>query len=125
MANRTRFKNLFILSCLLLSSCLLSSCASWLPEAHRQSVVQGNEIKPETLEKIQLGMKKSEITPLIGNPTLKDPFHADRWDYIYRYVIGHNPAKQSRLTLHFEGDTLIKIDDSDYKDPESFIDKKE
>lgn len=121
MVNRTRFKKLLIA----LPFLLLSACASWLPDAHRQDIMQGNEIKPEMLAKIQVGMKKSEITPLIGNPTLKDPFHANRWDYIFRYIHAHDDAEQSRLTLYFEGDTLIKIDDSDYKDPESLIKEEE
>ncbi|MFC1589248.1 outer membrane protein assembly factor BamE [Pseudomonadota bacterium] len=103
----------------------LSSCASWLPEAHRQDVTQGNEIKREALDKIHVGMTKSEITPILGNPTLKDPFHANRWDYIYRYVPGRDQAKQSRVTLFFDGDKLIRIDDSEYKEPESLIEIKE
>lgn len=122
MANRTRFKKIVIL---LISIALINSCASWLPEAHRQDVVQGNEIKRETLNKIQPGMKKAEITALIGNPTLKDPFHANRWDYLYIVVPGRDQAKQSRLTLYFEGDRLIKMDDSEYKEIESPIDEKE
>lgn len=124
MANRTRFKNIFVvlISITILPSCI-SSCSSWLPEAHRQDVSQGNQIKQATLNKIHTGMKKSEITPLIGNPTLKDPFHANRWDYIYRIVPGRDQAKQSRLTLYFKGDELIKIDDSEYKDLKSLIDE--
>lgn len=125
MANRTRFKNIFILlPTLLILSALTGSCASWLPDAHRQDVAQGNEIKRETLNKIHIGMKKSEITPLIGNPTLKDPFHADRWDYIYRLVPGRSQAQQSRLTLHFKGDELIEIDDSEYREIESLIEEE-
>ncbi|MES0327563.1 MAG: outer membrane protein assembly factor BamE [Gammaproteobacteria bacterium] len=125
MTNRTRFKNIFILLPLfLILATLTSSCASWLPDAHRQDVIQGNEIKKKTLKKIHIGMKKSEITPLIGNPTLKDPFHANRWDYIYRLVPGRQQAKQSRLTLFFKGDELIKMDDSEYKELESLIEKE-
>lgn len=80
-------------------------------------VTQGNEIKREALNKIHVGMRKSEITPILGNPTLKDPFHSGRWDYIYRYVPGREQAIQSRVTLFFDGDTLIRIDDSDYREP--------
>ena len=108
----------------MISVAFMSSCASWLPDAHRQNVVQGNEIKQVTLNKIHIGMKKSEITPLIGNPTLKDPFDANRWDYIYRLVPGRNQAKQSRLTLYFKGDKLVKMDDSEYKELESLIEKE-
>jgi len=122
MPNCPPFRNIFVL---LLTILLISSCASWLPDAHRQDVTQGNEIKQEALNKILVGMKKAEITPIIGNPTLKDPFHANRWDYIYRYVPGRGEAVQSRLTLFFEDDELIRIDDSDYKAPVPVVEKEE
>ena len=126
MANRTRFKiNLSLSVFLLVSISLVSSCASWLPNAHRLDVTQGNEIKRETLDKIHIGMKKAEITAIIGNPMLKDPFHANRWDYIYRFVAGREQAKQSRVTLFFEGNELIRIDDSEYKEPESLLETEE
>ena len=121
MANLTRFKKTSIF---LISIVLISSCTSWLPEAHRQDVTQGNEIKQEVLNKIHIGMKKSEITLLIGNPTLKDPFHANRWDYIYIYVPGREQARQSRLTLYFEGDELVRMDDSEYKEIDSLTEEK-
>lgn len=121
MINRPRFRVFSVLMPFLLL--LLTSCASWLPEAHRQDVVQGNEIKQEMLDKLHVGMNKAEITAIIGNPTLKDPFHADRWDYIYRLVPGRQPATQSRLTLYFEGDTLVKIDASKYREPETTVEE--
>ena len=121
MANLTRFKKT---STLLILMALISSCASWLPEAHRQDVMQGNEITQEVLNKIHVGMTKNEITPLIGNPTLRDPFHANRWDYIYIYVPGREQARQSRLTLYFEGDELIEMDDSEYKEIDSLVEEK-
>ena len=122
MPNCPPFRNIFVL---LLTILLISSCTSWLPDAHRQDVTQGNEIKQEALNKILVGMKKAEITSIIGNPTLKDPFHANRWDYIYRYVPGRGEAVQSRLTLFFKDDELIRIDDSDYKAPVPVVEKEE
>lgn len=82
-------------------------------------VTQGNEIKREALDKIHVGMSKAQITPILGNPTLKDPFHSSRWDYIYRYVPGREQPIQSRVTLFFDGDKLIRIDDSEYREPEA------
>ena len=125
MANQTRLKKfLTLLASITILSLFSSSCASWIPEAHRQDVRQGNEIKRETLNKIHIGMKKREITPLLGNPTLKDPFHANRWDYIYRYVEGRKEAEQSRVTLFFKDNVLIRIDTSEYKEPKPLITKE-
>lgn len=106
----------------LLSLFILSSCESWLPDAHRPDFTQGNAIKREALDKIQLGMKASEITPILGSPLLKDPFHANRWDYMYRHLPARGEVLQSRLTLYFENGVLIRIDDSEYREPESFKD---
>ena len=98
----------------------LVACASWLPDAHRLDVTQGNIIKRDALDRIQTGMKKLEITSILGNPMLTDPFHTQRWDYIYHFIPAHGKAMQSRLTLYFEGEVLVRIDDSEYREPESF-----
>ena len=97
---------------------ILTSCGSWLPDAHRIDIIQGNAIKRETLDKVETGMKKSDVTAILGSPLISDPFHAQRWDYIYRYMPGRGEPVQSRVTLFFENDVLIKIDSSEYREPE-------
>jgi len=101
---------------------LTPACESWLPDAHRPDYTQGNVIKPDALAQIKLGMRKSEITPILGSPMLRDPFHANRWDYIYRYLPRgrtQDASIESRVTLFFEDDLLIKIDDTQYVEPRS------
>ena len=110
-----------ILAALLCSS-LLSACAAWLPDAHRPDLTQGNAVKPEDLAKLQPGMSKQKIVAIIGSPTLLDPFHAERWDYVYRYIPGRGEIEQSRVSLFFEADVLLRIDDSAYTPP---IDRNE
>ncbi len=65
---------------------MISACASWLPDAHRLDLQQGNTIKLKQLETIEIGMTKSEIRQIMGSPMLSDPFHSDRWDYIYLFI---------------------------------------
>jgi len=101
---------------------VVSACERWLPEAHRPDYTLGNVIKRDALEKLQLGMTQSEITPILGTPMLTDPFHADRWDYVYRYLPRGRTNEvqiESRFTLFFEDGVLVKIDDTNYKDPKS------
>ena len=64
----------------------LTACADWLPEAHRIDLQQGNTVKLEQLEGIEIGMSKSEVRKIMGSPMLSDPFHNQRWDYIYRFI---------------------------------------
>jgi len=95
----------------------LSGCAEWLPEAHKLDLQQGNTIKREQLKQLQTGMTKTQVRAILGDPMLADPFHNQRWDYIYRYIPGQGFERKSRLTLFFENDILTTIDDSEYVEP--------
>ena len=125
MSHRNNIRCLILV---LLSVFVVSACESWLPDAHRPDYTLGNVIKPDALEKIQLGMNKSEIKPILGSPMLTDPFHADRWDYIYRYLTRGRTSEaliKSRVTLYFEDDVLVKIDDANYVEPRPDDEKEE
>ena len=104
---------------LLIACCLfsLSACTQWLPDAHRLDLQQGNTIKLEQLEAIEVGMTKAEVRKIMGSPMLSDPFHAQRWDYIYRFIPNKGFERKSLLTLYFEDDLLARIDDSKYIEP--------
>lgn len=55
-------------------------------------------------------MTRDEVRFVLGTPLLRDPFHADRWDYYYSFATGDNKvASQERLSLFFVDDTLVKI----------------
>ena len=104
---------------MLIGCCItvLTSCADWLPDAHRLDIQQGNTVKLEQLEGIEIGMTKSDVRKIMGSPMLSDPFHDQRWDYIYRFVPNKGFERKSLLTLYFENDMLIRIDDSQYVEP--------
>lgn len=103
-------KNTILNICFILSiSFLLSAC-----EPHRIDIQQGNQIKPEILTRLELGMTRKQVLFLLGTPLLKDPFHQDRWDYIYYMKPGGGAVEFSRLTLFFNDQILQKIDDSEY-----------
>lgn len=95
----------------------VSACASWLPEPHKLDLQQGNTVKLEQLESINLGMTKSEVRKIMGSPMLADPFHTQRWDYIYRFIPNKGFERKSLLTLYFKEDVLVKIDASEYVEP--------
>ncbi len=114
----SQFKR-YLLRYFFMGCCLatLSACAEWLPEAHRLDIHQGNTVKLEQLEGIKVGMTKSEVRKIMGSPMLSDPFHNQRWDYIYRFLPNKGFERKSLLTLYFENDILVKIDDSEYVEP--------
>lgn len=84
----------------------LSACA-----VHKIDIQQGNVITQEMFEKLKIGMEMKRVELILGTPLITDPFHQNRWDYVYVYKAGDTDDRQSaRLTLYFENGQLNKID---------------
>ncbi|GAB4358518.1 MAG: hypothetical protein Kow006_27040 [Gammaproteobacteria bacterium] len=86
---------------------LLTGCESWV---HKIDVQQGNTIDAEAIEKLKPGLNKKQVVFLLGSPAIRDPFHADRWDYLYYLKPGRGEVRLNRLTVYFEGDRVSRIE---------------
>lgn len=99
---------------LVLLSLLLSSCGYLHTPAltpYKMDIRQGNYVTPEMREKLKLGMTRSQVRYVLGTPMVSDPFHANRWDYVYRLEQGGEIVEKQNLTVYFEGDNLVRVDD--------------
>ena len=77
---------------------------------YRMDVEQGNVVTLEQRAQLKLGMGRREARFVLGSPLVKDPFHADRWDYVYSLRDGATgTVDQQRLSLFFEDDLLVDI----------------
>lgn len=95
----------------LLTFLLLASC-SYLPHViYRIDVQQGNVVTDEMLEKLKPGMTKSQVLFVLGSPLIIDAFRDNRWDYVYLFREKGDLVEQKRLTLFFDNDILINIED--------------
>ena len=95
---------------------LLSACEFGLIEPHKIDIEQGNAISQEEFESLYTGMTQAEVLEAVGAPMLQDPFHAERWDYVYRLKPGKGRERNSRFTLYFRDEILVKIDGENYKE---------
>lgn len=98
---------------------LLAGC-SFLPHIlYRIDVQQGNVVTEEMLEKLKPGMTKSQVLFVMGSPLIVDTFRDNRWDYVYILREKGDLIEQKRLTLFFDDDTLVNIENylSFSKDP--------
>lgn len=85
-------------------------CSSFAP--YKMEIRQGNYVAAETRKKVRVGMSRQQVVSLLGSPLVSDVFHANRWDYIYRLEEQGRLVEQQRLTVHFEGDFVKRIEDS-------------
>lgn len=98
---------------LLLSLIFLSACNRSL--VYKQDIQQGNVLDAEDIEALSLGMSKRQVLVLLGSPSIADPFHQDRWDYVSTWAPRGGKFTRKHLKLSFENDALASID-GDYLD---------
>jgi len=85
---------------------------------YRANISQGNLIKQEDLDQVEVGMTRNQVRFLLGTPLVDDPFHQDRWDYVYFIRIGRDPATFKRwVTIVFDNDVVAEIRDDQELDP--------
>jgi len=76
---------------------------------YKQSIQQGNAIEQEELDKVDIGMTKRQVNLIMGTPAVKDPFHKDRWDYVYEYRPRGNDGNKRIVTILFEKNEVTDI----------------
>lgn len=96
---------MFLRIILLAATLALSSC---FLTPHRIDVQQGNYFDPEAVARLKPGMTRSQVRFLLGTPLIADPFHPDRWDYLFIDRPAGKLKTERRLTLWFDGDRLIR-----------------
>ena len=59
---------------------------------YRQPIYQGNLLDKAAVDQLQQGMDKRQVMTLLGTPSVRDPFHHDRWDYVASRRTGRRPS---------------------------------
>lgn len=73
-------------------------------------VVQGNFISKEQRQFLRPGMARVQVREVLGTPLVASLFHADRWDYAFSIQRQGVAPQNFRLTVHFKGDMLERIE---------------
>lgn len=79
------------------------------PGVYKIGIPQGNIITQDMVDQLRPGMTKRQVIFVMGTPLVRDPFHQDRWDYIYSFQPGGGERGQERLTVFFENDLLVSF----------------
>ena len=62
---------------------------------YQAALSQGNLLDQDDVDQAEVGMTKGQIRFLLGTPMIDDPFHENRWDYIYYLRIGREKGNFS------------------------------
>ena len=76
---------------------------------YRQPIYQGNLLDKAAVDQLQEGMDKRQVMTLLGTPSIQDPFHQERWDYVASRKTGRSgPTEVKNMTLWFANGSLSK-----------------
>ena len=101
-----------VLALILTSLALASGCV------YRANISQGNLVDQKDLDQVTVGMTRKQVRFLLGTPMIDDPFHADRWDYVYYLKVGRKDATFKRwVSIVFEGNNVSEIRKDQSLDP--------
>ena len=101
-----KFYPMRILLISLVMACL-SACG--FPGVYKINVEQGNIVTQEMVDQLKPGMNRRQVRFVLGTPLIEDTFNQNRWDYLYVKRNGMKVLNESRLTVEFDGDTLVRI----------------
>ncbi|HKV96995.1 MAG TPA: outer membrane protein assembly factor BamE [Gammaproteobacteria bacterium] len=97
-----------IVPALLLAALALSACV------YRPDIKQGNFLKPEMIEQVKPGMTEAQVRFVLGPPMIRDPFHTDRWDYVYYNLPSSLAPKQGvsreHVVVYFKDGKVVSIE---------------
>jgi len=81
-----------------------------IPFVYRVDIQQGNVIEQSMVDRLEPGMTKAKVKFIMGTPLLVDPFHSNRWEYIYSNEPGSGSRVQRHVALYFKDDKLTHIE---------------
>ena len=79
------------------------------PGVYKIGIAQGNIITQEMVDQLRPGMTKRQVIFVMGTPLVRDPYHQDRWDYIYNFQPGGGIRGQERVSVFFIEDELVSF----------------
>lgn len=87
---------------------------------YKINIQQGNVITKEMADQLKPGMTRDQVKFVMGTPLLTDAFHANRWDYPFRFQPGRGRIEERRFTVFFENDRMVRFDSDPLPTEEEF-----
>ena len=88
---------------------------------YRIDIVQGNAITKEQAERIKPGLTRLQVKDILGTPLIADPFHAQRWDYLFSLRRPNTAVQRRSVVVTFESDVVKSIEAPDLPSEREFV----
>ena len=88
---------------------------------YRIEIVQGNVITSEQIALIKPGRSRAEVRDALGSPLIADPFHAQRWDYVFTLRRPGTEVQKRTVVVFFDGDVVKSVEAAELPSEREFI----
>ena len=99
------------------SGCSLQNFSWQTLGVYKLDVNQGNYITQDQVDRLKVGLTRQQVRIALGTPLLADPFHANRWDYIYAFERQGKVLEDRRLAVYFVDDRLARWEGDEMPPP--------
>jgi outer membrane protein assembly factor BamE len=88
---------------------------------YRVEIVQGNFVSKEQVGALKQGMSRLQVRDILGTPLITDPFHADRWDYVFTIRRQGVAPQERRFAVLFKGEALDRWEGDEMPTEADFV----
>ncbi|HKE40607.1 MAG TPA: outer membrane protein assembly factor BamE [Casimicrobiaceae bacterium] len=101
----------------------LATCGcSWQTlGVYKLDINQGNYVTQDQVDRLKVGLSRQQVKTVLGTPLLADPFHANRWDYVYIFERQAKVLEQRRLAVYFVDDRVARWEGDEMPPPPSEV----
>ena len=122
-------RRLLLIPCAFVASLMLTGCESLqrtdsflgFITPYRIDIVQGNAITKEQAALIKPGLTRLQVRDVLGTPLVADPFHANRWDYIFTLRRPNTDVQRRSVVVTFDGDVVKTMEAPDLPSEREFV----
>jgi outer membrane protein assembly factor BamE len=82
----------------------VSGCAYVRP--YKIEINQGNYVTQDAVDKLKVGMTRSQVRTVLGPPLIESAFHTNRWEYHFSLERRGAPVTKHQVSVFFEGEGL-------------------
>lgn len=102
--NATRIDMRLLKSLALLLPLILIACA------YRPDIKQGNFLTDAMIAKVKPGMTQTQVRFVLGPAMVEDPFHPNRWDYVYYNDPDSGPIVEKHVIVMFSDGKVVSVE---------------
>jgi outer membrane protein assembly factor BamE len=88
---------------------------------YRIDIVQGNAITREQAALLKPGLTRLQVRDILGTPLVADPFHANRWDYVFTLRRPGAALQRRSVIVLFDGDAVKSIEAPELPSERDFV----